>query len=102
MRFFVLLFSKVQMHRGCTRPLGLRTLGFFLWLCIICYLWGLFVVRPQGYLEVASVGVCALGFYLFLVPLVGRASAWQVTQSPAKASQVGARAFYVILVMAVT
>lgn len=59
-------------------------------------------MRPQGCLEVASVSVCALGFYLFLVSLVGWASAWQVTQSPTEASQVDARAFYVIVLMAVT
>lgn len=52
------------------------------------------MVQPQGCLEAASVVVCALGFFLFLVPLVGRASAWQVRQSPSpEASQVDARAF---------
>lgn len=62
------------------------------------------MVQPQGCLEVASIYACAPGFcLLFLVPLVGRTSAWQVTQSLlGPASQVGARAFYVILVMSVT
>lgn len=95
-RFFVLLLPP---RSSCTRslcsgPLSLRTQ--------VCCFWGLFVMRPQGCLEVASVRVCALAFYLFLVPLVGWASAWQVTQSPTKASQVDARPFYVILLMAVT
>lgn len=72
---------------------GSEDSGLFPCLSIICRFWGLFVMRPQCCPEVASVRVCAPGFYLFLVPLVGRASAWQVTQSPAEASQVDARPF---------
>lgn len=49
--------------------------GLFPCLSIICHFGGLFVLWPQGCPEVASVHIRALGFYLFLVPLVGRASA---------------------------
>lgn len=81
---------------------GSEDSGFFPWLCIICCFWDCLWCSPRAAWRVASVPVCALGFYLFLVPLVGRASAWQVTQSPAKASQVDARSFYVILLTAAT
>lgn len=51
------------MHRGSAGPLGPRIQVYFFGCVIIFYFWELFVVRPQGCLEVASVGVCALRFY---------------------------------------
>lgn len=65
------------MHQiSVSGSLGLRAQVYFLGCVLSAVFWGLFVVRPQACLEVASVPVCALGFYLFLVPLVGRVSAW--------------------------
>lgn len=95
-RFFVLLLPPRSRFTTslCSGSLSLRTQVYFVGCVLSAAFWRLFVMRPQGCLEVASVPVCALGFYLFLVPRVGWASsAWQVPQSLTEASQVDARAF---------